>query len=317
MRLTVAICTYNRARLLERTLHELNLMQRPSGVEVEFLLINNGSSDATRIVAAQAPLALELRVIDEHRPGLSNARNRAIDEATGDYICWTDDDVLVSTDWLVAYAEAMRAYPAADVLGGPVEPWFPTPPPEWLQRGIEHVGPAYAIVHHGMETIPLTRDLTPFGANMAFRAAVQREYRYDPTLGRSPNSMLSGEETAVVRAMLADGRIGRWVPRAVVRHFIPPERQSREYLARYYEAHGELVAITENRAVGHRWFGRARYMFLRSINARVRGWLGVGGKGAELALLRDRSSARGYFRAFATDATRAARVARAARKDPP
>jgi len=310
MRLTVAICTYNRARLLERTLRELDLVRRPAGVDVEFLLIDNGSADATRAVAAAAPPALGLRVVHEPRRGLSNARNRAIDEATGDYICWTDDDVLVSPDWLVAYAEEMWSHPAADIFGGPVEPWFPEPPAEWLRRGIEHVGPAYAIVHHGPEPIPLTRDQTPFGANMAFRAAAQRMHRYDPTLGRTPDSMLSGEETAVVRAMLAEGRIGRWVPRAGVRHYIPPDRQSREYLARYYEAHGELVAITEDRTTGNRWCGRARYMFLHLLDAQLRTLFRIGGNDAELAVLRNRSIARGYFRAFASDATRAARAAR-------
>ncbi len=310
MRLTIAICTYNRAHLLEQTLSALDRVRHPQGVEVEVVLVDNGSTDATSTVAKAAPPALRLRLCHESQVGLSNARNRAMDEATGDYICWTDDDVLVSADWLEAYAEAMQAHPTADVFGGPVEPWFPEPPPEWLQRGIDHVGAAYAIVNHGPEPVPLTHGRTPFGANMAFRTTAQRAHRYDPTLGRTPASMLSGEETAVVRAMLAEGRSGRWVPRAAVRHYIPPERQSREYLRRYYEAHGELVAITEDRATGHRWFGRARYMFLHALKAQLRSWFGIGGERAELAVLRDRAIARGYFSAFGSDATRAARAAR-------
>ena len=316
MRLTVAICTHNRARLLERTLLELDHVRRPEGVEVEFLLIDNASSDDTAAVAAAAPAGLALRVVHEHRKGLSNARNRAIDEATGDYICWTDDDVLVSPDWLVAYADAMQSHPDADIFGGPVEAWFPDPPANWLRIGIAHVGPAYAIVHHGHEPLPLTRDRTPFGANMAFRAAAQQAHRYDPQLGRSPDSMLSGEETTVIRAMLAGGSSGHWVPRALVRHYIPPERQSHAYLTRYYEAHGELIAITEDRSIGKRWFGRARYMFLQRALTELRHWLRLGGDAEALAVLRDRAIARGYFRAFGSTQTQTARVTRAASQDP-
>ena len=58
----------------------------------------------------------------ESRPGLSHARNRAIAEATGDYILWTDDDVTVCRDWLVAYADAFRKWPDAVGFGGPSGP---------------------------------------------------------------------------------------------------------------------------------------------------------------------------------------------------
>ena len=56
---------------------------------------------------------LPIRRAFEPTPGQSNARNRIVAEATGDYILWTDDDVTVSPDWLVVYAEAFRARPGA------------------------------------------------------------------------------------------------------------------------------------------------------------------------------------------------------------
>jgi len=45
--------------------------------------------------------------------GFARARNRAVDFAEGDYVVWTDDDVVVDRGWLAAYVEAFRRRPEA------------------------------------------------------------------------------------------------------------------------------------------------------------------------------------------------------------
>jgi hypothetical protein len=39
-------------------------------------------------------------------------------EASGRYICWTDDDVEVDPEWLAAYWAAFQRHPQAAVFGG-------------------------------------------------------------------------------------------------------------------------------------------------------------------------------------------------------
>lgn len=233
-RLTVAICTWNRSALLEQTLERMTQLVVPAGCQWELLVVNNNSTDTTESVIARFKSRLPIRGLFEPQPGLSNARNRAVSEAVGDYLLFTDDDVLVNPDWLVAYDAAFRAHPDAAQFGGPVDPWFEGTPPEWLTRAFPLVAAAYAAVDHGPAPIALDDDHLVFGANIAAHTSALRRYRFDPRLGRTGNNMLSGEETALFSMMRRDGLTGRWVPQARVRHFVPRDRQTLEYLRRWH-----------------------------------------------------------------------------------
>src|SRR4051794_35896246 len=103
MNVTVAICTWNRAGLLDQTLSEMGRLRIPSGLEWELIVVNNNCTDPTDEVIARHTGRLPIRRVSEPRPGQSNARNAAVRVARGDYIVWTDDDVLVDPLWLAAY----------------------------------------------------------------------------------------------------------------------------------------------------------------------------------------------------------------------
>ncbi len=95
MRVETAICTWNRASLLDRTLAEFRLLEIPHGVEWEVMVVNNQCSDSTDAVIARHAAHLPIRRLVEPRPGLSHSRNCAVAAARGDLLVWTDDDVLV------------------------------------------------------------------------------------------------------------------------------------------------------------------------------------------------------------------------------
>lgn len=232
-RLTVAVCTWNRSALLEKTLERMTQLAAPPGGRWELLVVNNNSTDETESVIARFKSRLPIRGVFESRAGLSHARNRAVSEADGDYLLFTDDDVLVDTNWLVAYDTAFRTHPEATQFGGPVDPWFEGSPPDWLTQCFPIMSAAYAAVDHGPEPIVLDDDHLVFGANIAACTLALRRYRFDANLGRTGNNMLSGEETALFSTMRRDGHTGRWVPAARVRHFIPRNRQTLEYLRQW------------------------------------------------------------------------------------
>lgn len=122
--ISVAICTWNRARLLEQTLAQLCRLVVPSGLRWELAVIDNSCTDDTSAVIDRYKESLPIRSFVEPRLGLSHARNRAVAEARGEVLLWTDDDVLVSPDWLANYARAFREWPQAAYFGGPIQPWF-------------------------------------------------------------------------------------------------------------------------------------------------------------------------------------------------
>ena len=245
MDITVAICTWNRAHLLEQTLTRFRQLVIPEGMEWELVVINNACTDHTREVVERHQEALPLRMVMEPEAGLSRARNRAIDVAQGEWLIWTDDDVLVNPGWLASYWAAIHGMPDASFFGGPVNPWFEKSPASWITASWKTISPVFAVRQLGDEVFTFDRRLIPFGANFGLRLAVQKEYRYDPELGRKEKEMLSGEETVVLRQMMADGHRGYWLPTASLEHFIPVQRLTLDYVKQYYHGLGQTAVALE------------------------------------------------------------------------
>lgn len=272
MNVTVAICTWNRADLLDRTLTKLRELRVPSGLSWELLVVNNNCTDHTDAVISAHADRLPLQRLFEPQPGLSNARNAALTEARGELILWTDDDVLAAPDWLEELARAATAFPAATYFGGTVTPWFEVPPPRWLSRGWSRLGGLYAVRELGTEVRPFGEHEVPFGANMMFRTAALRAFRFDPELGHKGQAAIGGEETDVVRRMREAGHTGVWVGPARVEHFIPAARMTKRYVwdyARRLGGHHPPVPVAGESL----WLGVPRWLWRQYLTSRARsGW---------------------------------------------
>jgi glycosyltransferase involved in cell wall biosynthesis len=236
------------------------------GVSWEIVVVDNASTDATASTIAGFRHVLPLRPIHEPATGLSHARNAAVREATGEYILWIDDDVIVDRGWLNAYADAIARWPDATFFGGPITPLFEGQPPPWLARALRHVGNAYAALDLGPEPRVLNDGALPYGANLVIRLSDQRRHPYDVRLGRTGQRLLAGEEWAVLYALLAEGARGRWVPGATVQHIIPPARQTIGYLRRYYIGNGASEAITRSSDGEPQLFGRPRWAWREAVS---------------------------------------------------
>ena len=267
---TVAICTRNRARQLAQVLESAAILAVPDGLRWELLIVDNGSSDATAEVAASFGERLPIRVVREDVAGLSHARNRAVAEARGTYICWTDDDVLIDPNWLRAYAAAFARHPEAAVFGGEIIPVLQPPTPPWFRAHADRwpLTTLLAKRNHGDGVIPLNfgEGILPWGANFAVRTAEQRAVRYEPALGVSPLQRRLGEEAEVIFQIMKAGSVGWWVPDAKVRHIIPVQRQTLRYVYDYFESYGETVAYMERA-----WPGAHHMAANRREMARVSG----------------------------------------------
>jgi glucosyl-dolichyl phosphate glucuronosyltransferase len=269
MKITVAVCTWNRATLLNQTLSAISRLVIPERVQLELLVVNNNCTDDTDEVIFRHSDILPIRRVFESSPGLSNARNAAVRSATGEYIVWTDDDVLVDKEWLAAYERSFRRWPESVFFGGPVRPWFEGVPPRWLSTSWKDVANAYAMRDLGLDPIDLdSQRKEPFGANFAVRLIEQRKYPYNPNLGRKLEGGTLGEETDVIGAMRESGLNGKWVPDAFVEHWIPRERQSLDYLKKYYSLYGKLLHDSD--LVHERSFcGRPLWLWRKVVETRI------------------------------------------------
>ncbi len=243
MRLSVVICTRNRANQLRHVLRSISQCTKPPEGEWELIVIDNGSTDDTRQVLDEALHQLPLRVYTQPQPGLSHARNLGAEQALGEWLLWTDDDVRVSARWLAEYHQAILTHADAQVFGGPIEIHFEGTPPTWLAHGAHVVRSAYA----GLDADDLPGELradgpVPYGANFAVRKALVEANRFDTDLGRHPeHPMRAGEETPMIRRALRQGP-GYWLREACVQHHIDAPRQTRRYLRAYYYSYGRRQA---------------------------------------------------------------------------
>jgi O-antigen biosynthesis protein len=220
-RVTAAVCTRGRPVDLKQCLTHLVRVDYP---DLEILVVDNAPEDgANAAICAAYP---RVRHVVEPRPGLNWARNRAVLEATGEIIAFTDDDVRVETGWvreLVTPLLQESSTMAVAGLGVPLE--IETPAQllfedfggvsggfdrihmrggaDWGVRGTWHYG---LMAPHGS------------GANMAFRRTVFDEIgMFDPALdvGTPANG---GGDTEMLFRVLMHGHGMVYEPRAVIRH---------------------------------------------------------------------------------------------------
>jgi glycosyltransferase involved in cell wall biosynthesis len=268
MKAPIAICTWNRAALLAQTLERMCLLN-VEGISWELLIVNNNCTDETDTVIERFAGRLPIRRLAEPRPGQCHARNCALRAAAGELIVWTDDDVLVDPGWLQAYVRAASEFPASDFFGGPIEPWYESPPPRWVRDNIDMLLGAFVILNLARPTGPFPAGLTPYGANMAFRTLALRAYAFDTRLGYTAGALVGGDETSLIHRMRKEGHAGTWVAQAAVRHYIPAERMSPPFLWRWWEGFGKSLVILESPPVGTRWFGVSRWALRQYVQHRA------------------------------------------------
>ena len=93
----------------------------------EVIVVDNGSTDASRSVAAAH--TLRPRVLAETQPGSYAARNAGIAAAAGRVLAFTDADCIAEPGWLSAGLAAIDA--GADLVGGAIVAIASASPSRW------------------------------------------------------------------------------------------------------------------------------------------------------------------------------------------
>ena len=99
--INVSIITpvYNVERCIHKT---INSIINQSSKDFELLLINDGSRDKSIEIARDLleKSDVNYRIITQENSGVSAARNRGIDEAIGEYVCFLDSDDYIHKDYI-------------------------------------------------------------------------------------------------------------------------------------------------------------------------------------------------------------------------
>ena len=112
-KVSVVIPAYNCGRLIGQTISSI-LAQTYSNFEL--LIIDDGSTDNTRAVIQSFNDERVKYFYQENHGGPSRARNKGIEESTGDYIFIFDSDDLMRNEKIELSVKAMEENPDADIL---------------------------------------------------------------------------------------------------------------------------------------------------------------------------------------------------------
>lgn len=124
MKVSVLICTRNRAQSIVHCLDSIDAAARAASLtDAEIIVIDNASEDNTSSIVQKwaARSSIPVRLDYEPRMGISIAKNRGLRSARGEILVLTDDDCRLQSDYFV---ELLRLH-ASDTIpalrGGRVE----------------------------------------------------------------------------------------------------------------------------------------------------------------------------------------------------
>ncbi|MDB5621823.1 MAG: glycosyltransferase family 2 protein [Devosia sp.] len=116
MKLAFVIPAYNEEALIGKCLESVVAEIARSGAEAEIVVVNNASTDRTGEIARSFPT---VRVVDEPKKGLVNARDAGFNATDAELIANIDSDTVVPEGWLDTVMREFAKDPKLVCLSGP------------------------------------------------------------------------------------------------------------------------------------------------------------------------------------------------------
>jgi glycosyltransferase involved in cell wall biosynthesis len=189
--LSIAVCTYNRADLLEACL--ISLGRQVSTDSVEVIIVDNKSTDETLRVAHRMCDRYSFMIYClEQNQGLQHARNCGFKMARGRYIAYLDDDAIAPANYISSLLSTLRSK-KPDILGGPIYPYYTCTKPKWFKDEYE--------IRRFADRSGFSKTCRISGSNFVIRKSVLEQLgRFDVSLGIVGNRLGMGGERAVIES---------------------------------------------------------------------------------------------------------------------
>jgi predicted glycoside hydrolase/deacetylase ChbG (UPF0249 family) len=244
--ISVCVCTYKRPDFLKRELIALNQQQTDGLYTYSVVVADNDrlrSGEAVveefrKSTADSHPLCIRYCV--EPRQNIALARNKAVENAEGDFVAFVDDDEFPAENWLVNLFRACEQYQVDGVLGG-VRRQFDETPPEWVVKGEFY-----------------KRPLRPTGLPVRWTAGRTGNVLLRKTAfaaGEPPfrPEFRHGEDQDFFRRAIDRGCRFIWCGEAITEEVIPPVRWKRRFMLRKALLRGSSAALVPTLGADDIW----------------------------------------------------------------
>lgn len=234
--ISVVIPTHGRPKLLSDTLSSIAKCTLPQSYN-KLLVVENGSQAGAEAVVRQLPQKLNAEYLYTEWGNKSNALNIALEKLDEDLVIFADDDVKLSPNTLVAYAEVAEGYKSGVFFGGPVLVDREEDPPEWLEHSLPYSARGYDLVNDRMESGYL-------GFNWAaFTPDIKKLGGFNPDFGPGSPTGATGQESDMQERMRKAGMKEVDVLDAVVWHKVPKSRCNEQWVKRRYFKYGKTRGV--------------------------------------------------------------------------
>lgn len=244
--LTIAICTYNRAKFLDFCLE--SLLFQSTGTDIfNIIIIDNASKDNTlNIFHKYKNKFNNIKYIYNDIQGLSQSRNIALEATITPWIAYLDDDAKAHSNWAYIAINTIRKN-IFDVFGGVFLPWYYFgPPPQWcpLKNFTNaHIQEYFGIMPDGK---------FPSGGNCVYNTHLLRKFGgFSREFGMNGKKIAYGEETFLIQRMRNSGlRIG-FVPQLRIDHCVLKNKykMSWHFKAAYASSRDWIRIVSEQQNV--------------------------------------------------------------------
>jgi len=248
MRISAVICTHNNANSLKTTINS-QIEQEVNEDEFEILVVDNASTDNTRQIVLDFQREWSnLRYTYEEKLGISQARNKGIQDARGRYIAYIDDDVIANSNWISSFLLCLdRLTPTPDIIGGKILLKYEVANiPGYVSSLVEVY---FSKIDYGNNGFFVNKSkLTHYfnSANLCINKKVFGKIGiFDTRLGSRGNIARSREETDIIEKAFKQNFVMYYEPAAGVTHFIKKHRLKRRYIFHRFFTEGVSQVLTE------------------------------------------------------------------------
>lgn len=229
---------------LARTVDALVALDYP---DFEIIVVDNRSGGGEPLPEFSG--GARVLVTEEPQPGISAARNRGVAAARGEFVAFTDDDVVVDREWLRVMGARFAHDTEVEAVSGLVLPAeLETQPQLWFEEFYGGFSRSFVAEILSSQRTAGTDELFPYapgrfgaGCNMAFRrSTLQRMGGFDVALGTGTPAR-GGEDLAMFTRLIVAGATIAFEPAALVRH--THRRTEEEFLRQVFNYGTGLTAM--------------------------------------------------------------------------
>lgn len=223
---SIIIPTYQRVEGLRLLLQSI-ARQRQDADGIQVVVIENHAQPLEQVRQMCADFSsarVDILLLHQPEPGASNARNLGIQQSSGEWLIFLDDDEEILEGYLATAARLISGAGPMSIFGGQCVPVFEADHPKWVK-------PEYFYIGYGSKTIQLVRGRYLPGGNLILsRELLDQIGLYNPKLGHSGSRTGYGEETDLLKRAEDAGAVQNYTPELSIVHHIPNSRLNLKWL---------------------------------------------------------------------------------------